>query len=163
VSRRAEPPARRYPLHHDRSQGEPLSALSRIAINDHRHVKIEKDDTVVFSARAIRATEKAIEQRDQPLGPAGADVVQEGARHVHVSGHGSEEELKLVLSLARPKYFVPIHGDYRQLSRHARVAERVTAGVDRGPRYCSRKTVTCCTSTSARQASSTKCRPAACS
>ena len=112
------------------SQGEPLSALSRIAINDHRHVKIEPDDTVVFSARAIPGNEKALEQVINHLARRGADVIQEGARHVHVSGHGSEEELKLVLSLARPKYFVPIHGDYRQLSRHARVAERVTAGVE---------------------------------
>ena len=63
------------------------------------------------------------------LARRGVDVIQEGARHVHVSGHGSEEELKLVLSLVRPKYFVPIHGEYRQLARHARVAERVTAGL----------------------------------
>jgi ribonuclease J len=111
------------------SQGEPLSALSRIAINDHRHVKVGPDDTVVFSARTIPGNEKAIEHVINHLARRGADVIQDGVRHVHVSGHGSEEELKLVLSLVRPKYFVPIHGNYRQLSRHARVAERVTAGV----------------------------------
>jgi ribonuclease J len=112
------------------SQGEPLSALSRIAINDHRHVRLEPDDTVVFSARTIPGNEKAIEHVINHLARRGADVIQDGVRHVHVSGHGSEEELKLVLSLVRPKYFVPIHGDYRQLSRHAKVARRVTAGVE---------------------------------
>jgi ribonuclease J len=85
---------------------------------------------VVFSARTIPGNEKAIERVINHLARRGADVIQDGVRHVHVSGHGSEEELKLVLSLVRPKYFVPIHGDYRQLSRHARVARRVTAGVE---------------------------------
>ena len=67
------------------------------------------------------------------LARRGADVViHEGIKHVHVSGHGSEEELKLVLSLVRPRYFVPVHGEYRQLAQHARIAERVTRGVDRG-------------------------------
>ena len=112
------------------SQGEPLSALSRMAIDDHRHVRIEPQDTVVFSARAIPGNEKAIEQVINHLARRGADVIREGANHVHVSGHGSEEELKLVLSLVRPRYFIPIHGDYRHLSRHARVAERVTAGLE---------------------------------
>src|SRR5947199_2088291 len=108
------------------SQGEPMSALSRIAIDDHRHVKVGPDDTVVLSARSIPGNEKAIGRVINHLARRGADVVYEGIKHVHVSGHGSEEELKLMLSLVRPKYFVPIHGEYRQLARHARVAARVS-------------------------------------
>jgi ribonuclease J len=112
------------------SQGEPASALSRIAIDDHRHVKIAPGDTVVFSARAIPGNEKAIGRVSNHLARRGAEIVYDGQRRVHVSGHGSEEELKLMLSLTRPRFFVPIHGEYRQLSRHARVAERATAGLD---------------------------------
>jgi ribonuclease J len=115
------------------SQGEPLAALSRIAINDHRFVKIGPDDTVVLSARAIPGNERAIGRIVNHIARRGADVVHEGIKHVHVSGHGSEEELKLMLSLVRPRYFVPIHGEFRQLSRHARVASRVLAGRDPRP------------------------------
>jgi ribonuclease J len=111
------------------SQGEPLSAMSRIAIDDHRFVKVNAGDTVVFSARAIPGNERAIGQVYNHLARRGAEVIYEGIKHVHVSGHGSEEELKLMLSLVRPRYFIPIHGEYRQLSQHARIAERVTAGV----------------------------------
>lgn len=107
------------------SQGEPLSALSRIALGEHRHVKIGPDDTVVLSARSIPGNEKAIGRVMNHLARRGADVVHEGVKHVHVSGHGSEEELKLILSLVRPRHFVPIHGEYRQLAQHARLAERV--------------------------------------
>ncbi len=112
------------------SQGEPMSAMSRIAINDHRHVKLTPEDTVVFSARAIPGNERAISQVYNHLARRGADVIYEGIKHVHVSGHGSEEELKLVLSLVRPRYFIPIHGEYRQLSQHARIAERVTNRIE---------------------------------
>jgi ribonuclease J len=108
------------------SQGEPQAALSRIAIDDHRHVKLGEDDVVVFSAREIPGNEKAIGRVMNHVARRGADVIHEGTRHVHVSGHGSEEELKLMLSLVRPRYFVPIHGEYRQLARHARVAARVS-------------------------------------
>jgi ribonuclease J len=110
------------------SQGEPQAALPRIAIDDHRHVKLDRDDVVVFSAREIPGNEKAIGRVMNHIARRGADVVYEGIKHVHVSGHGSEEELKLMLSLVRPKYFVPIHGEYRQLARHARVAARVSPG-----------------------------------
>jgi ribonuclease J len=110
------------------SQGEPFSALSRIAINDHRHVKLGPDDTVVFSARSIPGNEKAIGRVTNHIARRGASVIQEDVKHVHVSGHGSEEELKLMLSLVRPRYFVPVHGEYRQLAQHARVAGRVFAG-----------------------------------
>jgi ribonuclease J len=108
------------------SQGEPLAALSRIAIDDHRHVKLGADDVVVFSARAIPGNERAIGRVMNHIAVRGAEVVHEGLKHVHVSGHGSEEELKLMLSLVRPRFFVPIHGEYRQLARHARVAKRVS-------------------------------------
>ena len=109
------------------SQGEPQAALSRIAIDDHRHVKLGEDDVVVFSAREIPGNEKGIGRVMNHVARRGADVIHEGTRHVHVSGHGSEEELKLMLSLIRPRFFVPIHGEYRQLARHARVAARVSS------------------------------------
>jgi ribonuclease J len=115
------------------SQGEPMSALSRMAIDDHRHVKIGPDDTVVLSARAIPGNEKSIGRVINHLARRGADVIHEGIKHVHVSGHGSEEELKLMLSLVRPRYFVPVHGEYRQLAQHARVAKKVFAGRDPQP------------------------------
>jgi ribonuclease J len=108
------------------SQGEPQAALPRIAIDDHRHVRLDSDDVVVFSAREIPGNEKAIGRVMNHVAKRGAEVVYEGIKHVHVSGHGSEEELKLMLSLVRPRYFVPIHGEYRQLARHARVAARVS-------------------------------------
>jgi ribonuclease J len=110
------------------SQGEPQAALPRIAIDDHRHVRLEPEDVVVFSAREIPGNEKAIGRVMNHIARRGAEVVYEGIKHVHVSGHGSEEELKLMLSLIRPRYFVPIHGEYRQLARHARVAARVSRG-----------------------------------
>jgi ribonuclease J len=110
------------------SQGEPQAALPRIAIDDHRHAKIDQDDVVVFSAREIPGNEKAIGRVMNHIAKRGADIVYEGIKHVHVSGHGSEEELKLMLSLVRPRYFVPIHGEYRQLARHARVARTVSPG-----------------------------------
>jgi ribonuclease J len=105
-----------------------MSALSRIAIDDHRHVKVGPQDTVVLSARSIPGNEKAIGRVINHLARRGADVIHEGIKHVHVSGHGSEEEIKLILSLVRPRYFVPLHGEYRQLAQHARVAQRVFAG-----------------------------------
>jgi ribonuclease J len=111
------------------SQGEANAALSRIAINDHRHVELKEGDRVVLSARAIPGNEKAIGRVMNHIARRGVDVVTESNKHVHVSGHGSEEELKLVLSLVRPKYFVPVHGEFRQLATHARVAKFVTRGL----------------------------------
>ena len=110
-----------------------MSALSRIAIDNHRHVKLSEDDTVVLSARAIPGNEKAIGRVINHASRRGAHVIHEGIKHVHVSGHGSEEELKLVLSLVRPRFFIPIHGEYRQLAHHARIARRVFAGRDPKP------------------------------
>src|SRR4051794_10806434 len=115
------------------SQGEPMSALSRIAVDDHRHVKLAAEDTVVISARAIPGNEKSIGRVMNHLARRGTNVIHEATKHVHVSGHGSEEELKLVLSLIKPRYFIPVHGEYRQLSHHARVARRVFAGRDPQP------------------------------
>jgi len=111
------------------SQGEANAALSRIAIDDHRHVSLKDGDRVVFSARKIPGNEKAIGRVMNHLARRGVDIVTDSNKHVHVSGHGSEEELKLVLSLVRPKYFVPVHGEYRQLAQHARVARFVTRGL----------------------------------
>jgi len=96
-------------------------------------VKLAPDDTVVLSARAIPGNEKAIGRVVNHIARRGADVITEGMKHVHVSGHGSEEELKLMLSLVRPRYFIPVHGEYRQLARHAAIARRVFAGRDPRP------------------------------
>ena len=121
-------PARRVVCVTTGSQGEPLAALSRIAIDDHRHVRLEPDDVVVFSARAIPGNQRAIGRVMDHIARRGAEVVHDERKAVHVSGHGSAEELKLLLSLVRPRYFVPIHGEYRHLAEHARVAARVTGG-----------------------------------
>jgi ribonuclease J len=107
------------------SQGEPRAALPRIAIDDHKHVHLDRGDVVVFSARVIPGNEKAIGRVMNHIARRGADVVADGQKHVHVSGHASEEELKLVLSLVKPRFFVPIHGEYRQLTQHARLASLV--------------------------------------
>jgi ribonuclease J len=113
------------------SQGEPQAALPRIAIDDHRHVRLGPSDTVVLSARAIPGNEKAIARTMSHIARRGAEVITDSMKHIHVSGHGAVEELKLMLSLVRPQYFVPIHGEYRQLAMHARVATRVMSGTDR--------------------------------
>jgi len=107
------------------SQGEPLAALSRIAISDHKYLKLSEGDVVVFSARAIPGNEKAIARVMNHVARRGADVIADGMKHIHVSGHASEEELKLMLALVKPRFFVPIHGEYRQLARHARMAKLV--------------------------------------
>ncbi|ODS53273.1 MAG: hypothetical protein ABS36_15245 [Acidobacteria bacterium SCN 69-37] len=107
------------------SQGEPMAALPRMAIDDHRHIHIESDDTVVFSARVIPGNEKAVGRVMNHLARRGAHIVSDDQKRVHVSGHGSGEELKLVLSLVQPRFFVPIHGEYRQQARHARMARLV--------------------------------------
>jgi ribonuclease J len=111
------------------SQGEPMSALSRIAIDDHRHVTLSPEDVVVFTSREIPGNERSIDRVVNHIARRGAEIIHEGIKHVHVSGHGSEEELKLVLSLVRPRCFVPIHGSFRQRARHARVGERLTANL----------------------------------
>jgi len=111
------------------SQGEANAALSRIAIDDHRFVKLSPRDRVVISARAIPGNEKAIGRVINHVAKRGLEVITEATKHVHVSGHASEEELKLVLALVRPRFFIPIHGEFRQLARHARIAQLVTSGL----------------------------------
>jgi ribonuclease J len=108
------------------TQGEPMSALARVAVDNHKHISVDKGDTVVLSSRIIPGNEKAIFRMIDHMSRRGADVMY-GATNppVHVSGHASVEELKLVLNLVRPCFFMPIHGEYRQLSKHARLAEHL--------------------------------------
>src|SRR5215468_8752401 len=108
------------------TQGEPMSALARVAVDNHKHVSIEQGDTVVLSSRIIPGNEKAIFRMIDHMSRRGADVMY-GATNppVHVSGHASVEELKLVLNLVRPRFFMPIHGEFRQLSKHARLADHL--------------------------------------
>ncbi len=108
------------------SQGEPMSALYRVAVDSHKSLSLNKGDTVVFSSRIIPGNEKAIYRMMNHFAKRGADVVYGSMNPpLHVSGHASAEELKLVLNLVRPKYFVPIHGEYRQLAKHAMLAEHL--------------------------------------
>ncbi len=108
------------------TQGEPMSALARVAVDNHKHVSVEKGDTVVLSSRIIPGNEKAIFRMIDHMARRGADVLY-GTMNppLHVSGHASVEEMKLVLNLVRPRYFVPIHGEFRQLAKHARLAEHL--------------------------------------
>ncbi|MBT1076397.1 ribonuclease J [Geobacter grbiciae] len=107
------------------SQGEPMSALTRIAMDDHKQIKLEKGDTVILSSRFIPGNEKTISDLINHLYRRGAEVFHEKVSEVHVSGHASREELKLMINLVRPKFFVPVHGEYRHLVKHARLAQRV--------------------------------------
>ncbi len=107
------------------SQGEPLSALARIANGDHKTVQIEAGDTVVISATPVPGNEKAVSRVMNRLFKAGADVVHRGVARVHVSGHAAEEELKLMLNLIQPVNFAPIHGETRHLHAHASHARAV--------------------------------------
>ena len=109
------------------TQGEPMSALSRVAVDNHKHLSIEPGDTVALSARIIPGNEKGIYRMINHISRRGADVVYGSMNPpIHVSGHGSAEELRLVLNLVRPKYFVPVHGEYRQLARHAKLAQHLS-------------------------------------
>jgi ribonuclease J len=104
------------------SQGEPTSALSRMALGDHRFVAVKEGDTVVMSATPIPGNEELVSRTVDNLFKLGAEVIYDAGSRPHVSGHASQEELKLLLNILRPKYFVPIHGEYRMLVRHARLA-----------------------------------------
>lgn len=109
------------------TQGEPMSAMSRVAVDNHKSLSIEPGDMVAVSARIIPGNEKAIYRMMNHLARRGADVVYGSMNPpIHVSGHGSAEELRLVLNLVRPKYFVPIHGEYRQLAKHAQLAQHLS-------------------------------------
>ena len=107
------------------SQGEPTSALVRIANRDSKHVHIQEGDTVVISATPIPGNESLVNRAVDNLFKQGARVLYSGIAQVHVHGHGSQEELKLLLNLVKPKFFIPIHGEFRHLSLHAKLAESV--------------------------------------
>ena len=107
------------------SQGEPLSALYRMAYSDHKKVEIGPKDTVILSASAIPGNEKSVSRVINELLKSGAEVVHGHDEHVHVSGHACREELAMILALLRPKYFLPFHGEYRQQKRHAELASVV--------------------------------------
>lgn len=104
------------------SQGEPMSALSRMAYSGHKKVNIEADDLVIISASPIPGNEKTISNVINELLKHGAEVIYEALADVHVSGHACQEELKIILALAKPKYFIPVHGEYKHLSRHRELA-----------------------------------------
>jgi ribonuclease J len=106
------------------TQGEPMSALSRAAVDNHRFAKIEPGDTVLLSSRVIPGNEKAIYRVIDHLERRDAKVIHDDGTHglIHVSGHGSQEELRMMINLVRPKFFIPVHGDYRHLKRHAELA-----------------------------------------
>lgn len=108
------------------TQGEPMSALSRVAVDSHKSLKLEKGDTVVLSARMIPGNEKPIMRMINHVARRGCNLIfGHMTPPVHVSGHGYAEELRLILNLVRPKYFVPVHGEYWQLSRHAHLAKHL--------------------------------------
>jgi len=107
------------------SQGEPTSALVRIANRDHRQVHVLRGDTIILSATPIPGNEALINRTVDNLFKQGAQVLYDKVAQVHVHGHGSQEELKLLLSLVKPKFFMPIHGEYRHLSIHAKLAESI--------------------------------------
>ena len=105
------------------SQGEPMSALTRMATADHRWVGIEPGDTVIISATPIPGNEKLVAKTVDLLFRQGAEVIYERGMGVHVSGHAAQEELKILINLIRPRYFIPVHGEYRHLMKHAKIAE----------------------------------------
>jgi ribonuclease J len=107
------------------SQGEPMSALARMAAGNHKQIKIKQDDTVILSSKFIPGNEKAIASIINNLYRRGADVIYEKISAIHVSGHAFQEELKLMLNLTQPKHFIPIHGEYRHLILHGRLAQQV--------------------------------------
>ncbi len=107
------------------SQGEPMSALSLMAINEHKHVSLGPKDVVVISAHAIPGNEVSVSKVIDALYRSGAEVVHGGSAPVHVSGHASQDELKSMIDLVRPEWFVPVHGEYRHLVHHARLANEM--------------------------------------
>jgi ribonuclease J len=113
------------------SQGEPMAALSRLALGKHKEFAVEPDDSVIISARAIPGNESRVSHLVNHFCRRGAKVYDESHARVHVSGHASQEELKLMLNLVRPRFFVPIHGEYRQLYHHALIARETGLPKDR--------------------------------
>ncbi len=112
------------------SQGEPMSALSRIASGEHKSVKLKKGDTVILSSTPIPGNEKTVSNVVNKLFEKGAEVIYSDIADIHVSGHACQEELKLMHSLIKPKFFMPVHGEYRHLIAHARLAESLGMNKD---------------------------------
>ncbi|MBQ3894693.1 MAG: ribonuclease J [Clostridia bacterium] len=112
------------------SQGEPMSALTRMASATHNQVEVSSNDTIIISASPIPGNEKAIARMIDELFKRGANVIYKALADVHVSGHACEEELKLILSITRPRYFMPVHGEYRHLVAHAGIAKRLGMSAD---------------------------------
>ncbi len=111
------------------SQGEPMSALTRMAAGDHRKVKITPNDLIIISATPIPGNEKYVSKVIDDLMQIGAEVVYSSLEDIHVSGHACQEEQKLILALTKPKYFIPVHGEYRQLIAHSETAQSM--GIDK--------------------------------
>ncbi|MFH2058291.1 MAG: ribonuclease J [Pseudomonadota bacterium] len=107
------------------SQGEPMSALARMASGTHKQIRIKQGDSVIFSSKHIPGNEKAIAGIINKLYRRGADVIYSKIAQIHASGHAHQEELKLMINLVKPEYFIPIHGEYRHLVVHARLAEKM--------------------------------------
>lgn len=107
------------------SQGEPMSALSRIANQEHKKIKIKPGDTVILSSKFIPGNENKINKAINNLFRLGAEVIYEKVEDIHASGHANQEELKIILNITKPKYFIPIHGEYRHLVKHIQLAEKV--------------------------------------
>jgi len=118
-------PANRILILTTGSQGEPMSALTRMAMNDHRKVQIYPGDTVIISATPIPGNGKSVSRTIDALLRLGADVIHGYATGIHVSGHASQEELKLMLTLVKPQYLIPVHGEYRMLLSHGKIAEEL--------------------------------------
>jgi ribonuclease J len=106
------------------SQGEPMSVLSRIATDEHKSIKVKEGDVVILSAKMIPGNERSIGRIINHLFRRGADVIYEKVSEIHVSGHASKEELKLMLNLVKPKFFMPVHGEFRHKIYHSRLAEK---------------------------------------
>ena len=107
------------------SQGEPMSALTRMASSTHKNIQIEKDDMIIISANPIPGNEKAVSKVINELTQKGANVIYKSIEEIHVSGHACEQELKLLQSILKPKYFMPVHGEYKHLRKHILIAEEV--------------------------------------
>ncbi|MGI6678880.1 MAG: ribonuclease J [Dehalobacterium sp.] len=107
------------------SQGEPMSGLTRMAMGEHRQIQIMSGDTIIISAVPIPGNEKSVARSIDHLFKLGADVIYESVAGIHVSGHASQQELKLMINIVKPKFFMPIHGEYRMLYKHARLAEQM--------------------------------------
>ncbi len=104
------------------TQGEPMSALSRMAFNDHKKLKVKEGDTIILSSKFIPGNERTIHNIINHLCRNGADVIHEQVKDIHVSGHAYQEELKILINMVQPRYFIPIHGEYRHLMKHRQLA-----------------------------------------